>query len=498
VFFALVLGLCLFKVINLDFGWQLKAGELIWSTGSIPTSDVFSFVAEGNRWIDSHWLFQLVLYTACSIGGLTGAVALRAVVILTAFALLVRLNYRREDAWISIAVCTLAVFVSFQRFLVRPEMFSLLFLAVFVYYLARFDDQPRRALIVIPLCQVLWANSHGLHVLGLALVGLYMLGGLLDIGLARVVGRSQVEVWTRRGIRQRALLLAFTATALLINANGLAGIRYPFRLFAELRDKPAVFSILGELQPPFTIEGALFPSPLVTYKLFLLLSILVILCRLKYAKLAWLLPYTVFLYLSVLAVRNLPLFAVVAAPMTVEACHGVVSWLRVRIRRLMDHRVFISGMMNVVLIVVLLGTSVTVVNDSLYERLHMRRQFGVGESDQYPAAAAQFLQNLPPGGNIFNNANIGGYLIWKLYPRRQVAIDGRWEVYGDFLDELPSLVRPGPFARFADEHDVRYIVLRKGSREQVWMTPWLSRTPGWTLALETPKAFVVKRIGEDP
>jgi hypothetical protein len=494
VFFALVLGLCAFKVVNLDFGWQLKAGELIWSTGSIPTTDVFSYVAEGNPWVDSHWMFQTVLYAAYSIGGLTGTIALRAAVILAAFALLIRLTYRQEYAWISVLVCTLAVFLSFHRFTIRPELFTLLFLAVFVYYLTRFDEHPKRALIAIPLCQVLWTNSHGLHVLGPILVGLYLLGGLLDHGISRFVERPSVAVWAWQGWRQRLLLLPLTIAGVLMNANGFEGIRYPFKLFMELREKPTYFSLLGELQGPFAIEGALFPAPSVTYKLFLLLSVLVILCRLRHARLSSLLPYAAFFYLSVLAVRNMLLFAVVATPVTVEACCGVADWLRAHSRLVADRWAAVSSAATVLLIVMLAGTTVTVLNDSLYERLGLRRRTGIGESDQYPAAAAQFVANLPPGGNIYNSANIGGYLIWKLYPKRQVAIDGRWEIYGDFLNELSSLQRPGPFMRFAEKNDVRYLVLRHGTPEYVQMGPWLQRMPEWALAIETSNAVVLKRV----
>ena len=72
-FFAVVAFLCWFKVISVDFGWHLKAGEHIVSTRSIPRHDIFSYVAEGNPWVDSHWLFQVVLYGWYAAGGLTSA-----------------------------------------------------------------------------------------------------------------------------------------------------------------------------------------------------------------------------------------------------------------------------------------------------------------------------------------------------------------------------------------------------------------------------------------
>ena len=46
-FFLSVTALCAFEILSVDFGWHIKTGELIWATKSIPTHDVFSYIAEG-------------------------------------------------------------------------------------------------------------------------------------------------------------------------------------------------------------------------------------------------------------------------------------------------------------------------------------------------------------------------------------------------------------------------------------------------------------------
>ena len=45
----------------------------------------------------------------------------------------------------------------------------------------------------------------------------------------------------------------------------------------------------------------------------------------------------------------------------------------------------------------------------------------------YPVAAADFLDDVGISGNVYNNPEVGGYLIWRGH---KVFIDGRWEVYG--------------------------------------------------------------------
>lgn len=44
---------------------------------------------------------------------------------------------------------------------------------------------------------------------------------------------------------------------------------------------------------------------------------------------------------------------------------------------------------------------------------------------KYPADAADFLQPHPVAGQMFNLYEQGGYLMWRLWPRRSVFIDGR-------------------------------------------------------------------------
>jgi len=47
-----------------------------------------------------------------------------------------------------------------------------------------------------------------------------------------------------------------------------------------------------------------------------------------------------------------------------------------------------------------------------------------------PMAAIEFLRNNPIRGNMFNNDEIGDYVIYELYPQYKVFVDGRSDMYG--------------------------------------------------------------------
>ncbi|MEW5803942.1 MAG: hypothetical protein AB1847_17745 [bacterium] len=491
-FFLVVILLGLFKIVNFDVGWHLKAGEYICSHRSIPRQDMFSYIAQGNKWVDSHWLFQVLLYLSYTLGGAGGGIVLRILVIGLTFGLLFLTIYRKEYYHVSVVICLAALFMAFQRFLLRPEIFTFLFLALFVYGAENFSKHPRLSLIVIPVAQALWVNMHGLHVLGIAFLGLYLLGDLVQTLLNRHIPFVPAIEARPGEWRQKGLLSGLTLFALLINANGFDGILYPYKIFGELKTKPMIFSMLTELVSPLSIKQAPFPDPCVIYKIFLPLSALALVLQIKRLRLAHLLPCGAFFYLSLLAIRNVPLFAIVATPMTIRNIHGILDFCQKK--KFFPATWPVSPVAGVPLIALSLWTCVFIADNGLYHRLHYLRTFGFGISDSYPKEAVDYLKGRNLAGNIFNSSDIGGYLLWQMYPPKQVALDGRWEVYGDFLDNLKRLNDPRYFAELTAKYRIEAIILYKRSMEISLMAPWLQISPFWQPARETDTAIVYERV----
>ena len=124
----------------------------------------------------------------------------------------------------------------------------------------------------------------------------------------------------------------------------------------------------------------------------------------------------------------------------------------------------------------------------------MARTFGFGVSDSFPHEAVEYLKGRNLAGNIFNSSDIGGYLLWQMYPPKQVALDGRWEVYGDFLDNIPRLNDSKYFAELTAKYRIEAIILYKRSWETALMYPWLQISPDWQAAKETATAIVYERV----
>jgi hypothetical protein len=74
-------------------------------------------------------------------------------------------------------------------------------------------------------------------------------------------------------------------------------------------------------------------------------------------------------------------------------------------------------------------------------------------------AAIDFLKANPLRGNMFNNDEIGDYVIYWLYPRHKVFIDGRSDMYGPpILKEYSKVayIEPG-WKDVLDKYDIEYI-----------------------------------------
>jgi len=492
-FFLIVVFLGTFKIVNFDFGWHLKTGEYIYANRSIPKQDVFSYIAEGNKWVDSHWLFQVILYMFYALGAIPGVIFFRILILVLTFGFLFLTIYRKEYYPVSLWVCLLTLFISFQRFLMRPELMTFFFLAVFFYFTERFREYPRFSLLIIPLCQVMWVNTHGLHVLGVLFLLLYFLGDLLQMVLSQycpVIPKIEIN---RTQWQQKGWLFGLTSIALFINANGKDGMLYPFKIFQELKTKNAVFSRITELVSPFAVKHVRFPDPSFIYKIFLVISLLAILCQLKRIRFAHILPYGAFLYLSVLAVRNMPLFAIIATPITILNIYGVLDFIQKRIKKSFLIWIPGSSWTGVIFIIFAVTICFFIANNSLYQRLNYLRTFGIGESNFYPAEAVDYLKNEDIPGNLFNSSDIGGYLIWKLYPEKQVSFDGRWEVYGPYLKMIQQLGNPYYFAHLAEKYDIQAIILHKRSLEIQLMGPWLRMSRSWFLTKNTREAIIYKK-----
>jgi len=208
---------------------------------------------------------------------------------------------------------------------------------------------------------------------------------------------------------------------------------------------------------------------------------------------AHILLYAAFLYLSTLATRNMSLFAVVATPIVIRNWNGVLDRFFHGRDAPAAMRMAAAATTAASMVLVAAMVWVNTSNNQLYARLHWPRTFGVGLSERFAADVVDELAELD--GRFFNSPDLGGYLIWKLYPRKQVAVDGRWEVYGDIYPELNrAYLDPKVFARLVDEYDIVAVVLSTRTPIAKKMTRWIRKSSSWHLTRKTKNVLLFERI----
>ena len=158
--------------------WLLlrEAGDIV-ASGEIPRVDHYSAVAAGRPYLAHEWLSGLVFLGIFKLGGGQALTVFRALMMLAMLLLLwFSLEKRARSFVLTAPMLALAAYIILLRVFVRPHIFTLLFLCIWVFSLEhwRRKRQLRYLILLVPV-QVLWANLHGGYIMALFL-GIIMTG----------------------------------------------------------------------------------------------------------------------------------------------------------------------------------------------------------------------------------------------------------------------------------------------------------------------------------
>ncbi|HSE96174.1 MAG TPA: hypothetical protein VLD61_09785, partial [Methylomirabilota bacterium] len=253
-----VFALAVSSLTEFDFWWYLKSGELIVQAGAVPASDPFSYTAHGRPWINHMWLTQVLLYGLWTTAGRVALLLVKALVVTAVFAVVLRtMRARGIDPILGCAMALLAAWAGRDFWDVRPQIWTYLLVAVYLWVLREGWERRRAPLLWLPLLMVPWANLHAGFVTGLGLIGLIGVGTALT-RFIETGNRSESEPpsprpqaearpWVGRGVghrpkavegwrevskilRRAAGLLAVTTLASLANPFGWRAILFPLEV----------------------------------------------------------------------------------------------------------------------------------------------------------------------------------------------------------------------------------------------------------------------------
>jgi len=440
-------ALALTRIDDPDAFTHLALGRDLVHQRGFPAHEPFSFARPGAPYYNPEWLFDVVFFLGYLVAGTAGVVVLKASIIaLAVWILWLDSRASSESAavhpaglLIRAAILTAVVVMIRHRFVERPDIALMVFLAFTIYALNAYLATGRRWIFLLPALQVVWANTHPSVIVGLAPFAAVLGGGVaLRVG-ARLAARwwrppaAAIPSWRR--LATVAAVLAGVVLAAVVNPYRLDPLMLPFSLADQLWFRQEVM----ELQPP---RPTTWPAPFVMTAL-LMLSLLGTIARLPLIPALLALP---FVYLGLSALRFVFLLELVAAPILARALLVITAGVR---RPLVQRCVLGAAIAAAGVAAITAG----VTGAGLGPLADARKSPGFGVNERFvPEGALRYLDARGVEGRLFNAFHFGGYIEWRDFPRRAPIVDGRGFA-------TPSLLEEIHFARFHPEHLERLRVL---------------------------------------
>ena len=460
VLFAGIFVLNFFEETDPDLWWHLATGRYIVQTGSIPTTDIFSYTAAGRPWMAHEWLAEIVMFLLYRTWGYAAAVVVFAALITLAYWVVFRTLRLLEAGVVVSAVITFwMAAMAVTSWNVRPQIFSYLFFAVYLYLLLRSRRTPGRAIWLMPAIMVVWVNLHAGYIMGLLLQGLFIVGEVANwVSKRRRDGertqnpelRTQNLEFARQNppLQRYLLVAAATLAATVANPRGPSILLYPLEYSGT---QNASMRFIAEWQSPnfhnyfFFIFGA---------------AILLLMAVRGRAPQDWAIavPVLVLTAMTFESVRVIAFFSIAAAP-----------YIASRLTRGRDQG---SGttksvprpptpaprLLNWLLLAVCLGAMALPLFIS--DRAQVRSE---PRTVSFPVEGVNYLKQAGITGNLFNTYQWGGYLAWIYYPDRRVFVDGRADMYGDqFIQKYMTVNGAGSgWSQILDEYGVQAALIEK-------------------------------------
>jgi hypothetical protein len=425
------------NLVNTDLGRHIENGRYFFETHKIPDTNLYSYTYSDIPFINHHWGSGVIFYFIWKVAGLSGLSFLYVALSLLTFGLL----FFETKKFAGLALTTLSAVLVIpligERTEIRPEVFSYLFAAIYFILLWKFQkgELKKWILFALPALSLLWVNLHIYFIFGLGLIGLFLLDTLRE------------KDWSKFKTLFFVLILSFSAS--LANPFGLKAVLYPLNIFRNYG-----YRVLENQSVSFLARIGFINNPnLLIFKivLFILLASIILLFLTNRKKINWpLLGLSI--VISVLgwsALRNFALFGYFALP-------AIAYSLKFGLRNKVDLN---DGWPKIIIF------SFAALFFLFFSYLFQGKLLRENRADstiqkQVQNASAVFFKTNNLSGPIFNNYDIGGYLIFHLYPQEKVFVDNRPEAYSDaFFQEIyiPMQENADAWRRVSEEHDFNAI-----------------------------------------
>jgi hypothetical protein len=457
-----------------DFGWHLRIGDAILSSGTVPKTDEFSWLTAGQPFLAHSWawdIVQAVAYRNLDLFG-TSLVALPIAALAIGFTwILIGYVAPTVPPFPRSLLVALGIVIGLSVWSPRAQTWDVVFvLASALAWTIWLRRGRLAALIVVPVIPVLWVNLHGSGALA-------FVACLVALAVAIPIG-TRWATWPRRPLIPLVVSSLVALAAFVVGPNGIDIFSLPFN---SQVGSPFLTTITEWQSPHFGDPG------FAAFRLILAAATLVALgLRARGRDPLFLLLAAGWTFVSLGAAR----FSIIAGPLIAIALAPAFAgslrvWLGVRLRA--DGRTatndsvaarLAAGAAVVLSVVIAIAGLVQIAPARQTDQLEAR----------YPVAAVDWMVDRPCHGRLLNAYDWGGYLTssWT----DLVATYGSSP--SDLVDAEVALETVQTDVRaWLDGNSVELVLMPTGGP----LDRWLEEAGEWTILYRDDQATLHGRSG---
>lgn len=417
-----------------DEFWHLKMGQDWLQYGLSPWVDHYSFTFQGEAIKNPPVIFQAILAGLVNMfGEYGGLIALKVIAFLLILSLVVVwLRQLQAPVPIFLAVLPLLVAVLQFRTQVRPELFSFSFIVIsFLLYRRSRLRLDFSSIAPIALLLAAWSAYHS------SILGYVIFFGLfVDIAVRLLRDGGQLREW---------VLWCLWGLVLVSVGFANASLSHPLISTLQFSDKWNIY-----------ISEYHAPSDYLKYfavHIFLLCTLAAIAGALIMKRFGYLLILAVFVYSGFTMARMVAPAMIVVLLIFSDLYTDFLKRSGPR-----NHQRLGQGLVTL-LMIVLCGLS-------LFQSVRASRSFmeeNRSSWTKFPVALVDHFKRSGMAGNIFNEYEMGGYLLYRLSPDSKVYIDGRTGILypvEHYEQLLEAKTFPDAFKHEVERYDISYAVLQ--------------------------------------
>ncbi len=324
----LALALGWFKLASLDTGYHVAYGRHFLEHRQVVELDPFLYAETAKPFVNANWGSQVVMALMEAAGGSRGLIGLRSMLLVVVFAAAGFAVRRATNSWHWVAWTWLTIALgAYERFSMRPELFSYAILSVLIVLLMRGIRSPRDV-VLAGVLQLAWVNLHSYFLVGILVTAAWTAGEFVTRLRAGPVEKPNA----RMRARLTAYALGLMVAACFVNPAHYRGVLFPIETLSFLAEHDAMgsaaapstdassWSAITEFHSPLNHLGlSMSARTIVAYLVLLGLTAAAAVAALFRLRIGPFLVMLVLVAMSLQMRRNIALFAIGAMPLAAVA-----------------------------------------------------------------------------------------------------------------------------------------------------------------------------------